>query len=146
MRKVGHLWILFVIGTALLFAAFGCCAFPAPPVVKNEVVSFENIYFDLDKAVIDESGKVLLQKYAPLFKAMDGKNIVVEGYCDERGSTKHNLVLSQKRADAVANYLVELGVPQEKLTAVGSSVDKSMVAGSSAEAWAKSRRAQFTIK
>ena len=84
---------------------------------KAQVV--ENIFYDFDKAVLRDESKLALDSMVMLLK--DHPNIVIEmaAHTDRIGSDKYNNGLSQRRAQSVVDYLVENGIPRERLKPAG---------------------------
>ena len=82
----------------------------------------QDAYFDYDKSDIREEARAVLTKDADAIKAIlaDFPNaaIGVEGHCDERGSAEYNLGLGDRRATAAKDFLVQLGVPADKLKTI----------------------------
>jgi len=70
----------------------------------------------------------------------------VEGHCDERGTIEYNLVLGQKRAEAVKDYLVKLGIEEKRIKTISYGKEMPVDPGHTEEAWAKNRRAHFRIE
>ncbi len=75
--------------------------------------------FDFDKAIIKPEGKAKLDEAVARYKGKKLDKIVITGHTDRLGSAKYNEKLSQKRADAVKDYLVAKGVDKTKITASG---------------------------
>jgi peptidoglycan-associated lipoprotein len=71
---------------------------------------------------------------------------VIEGHCDERGTVEYNLALGQRRADAAMKYLADLGVNRAGIATVSYGKERPLDPGQNEEAWAKNRRANFTVK
>ena len=82
----------------------------------------QDAYFDYDKSDIREDARAALTRNADALKAIfdDFPNsvIVVEGHCDERGSAEYNLGLGDRRAQSAKDFLVQLGVPADKLRTI----------------------------
>jgi peptidoglycan-associated lipoprotein len=72
--------------------------------------------------------------------------LLIEGHCDERGTSEYNIALGERRATAVMNYLVSLGIPKGALSTVSFGKEKPLDPGHNEEAWAKNRRAHFVLK
>ena len=72
-------------------------------------------------------------------------NIIVEGHCDERGTTEYNLALGERRATETKKYLVELGVPEGRIKTISYGEERPLDPGHTEAAWAKNRRAQFVL-
>jgi peptidoglycan-associated lipoprotein len=77
-----------------------------------------DVFFGYDSWTISEEGRQALMQDAQWIKANAGAMVKIEGHCDERGTLAYNLVLGEKRAKAVRNYLVELGVSANRLSVV----------------------------
>jgi len=111
-----------------------------------EAYEFANIYFDFDKALIKDDSKAILTKHANWLKANNAVNITIAGNCDERGTAEYNLALGQRRADAAAKYLTNLGVAKKRIKTVSYGKEKPLDPGHNEEAWAKNRRDEFVIQ
>lgn len=77
-----------------------------------------DVFFGYDSWTISEEGRQALMQDAQWIKANGSALVKIEGHCDERGTLAYNLVLGEKRAKAVRNYLVELGVSANRLSVV----------------------------
>jgi OOP family OmpA-OmpF porin len=128
---------------------------PAPeaPVVVPPVVTpaaapdkLEAIYFDFDKYVIMPEGREALKRNAEWLQKNAGAKVVVEGNCDERGTNEYNMALGQRRADAAAKYLVDLGVAKDRVGTVSFGEEKPICTESNEACWSKNRRDDFRVK
>ncbi|MBP2683653.1 MAG: peptidoglycan-associated lipoprotein, partial [Deltaproteobacteria bacterium] len=72
--------------------------------------------------------------------------LLIEGHCDERGTAEYNLALGERRAVAVMNYLVSLGVPKGNLSTISFGEERPLDPGHDEGAWARNRRAHFVLK
>ncbi|PLX88895.1 MAG: peptidoglycan-associated lipoprotein [Desulfuromonas sp.] len=104
------------------------------------------VYFDYDQYVLTESAKETLYANAQIMKAAPALQVIVEGHCDERGSDEYNLALGERRALATKNHLVSLGVSADQLGTLSYGEEVPLVLGRSEDAWAKNRRAEFTLQ
>src|SRR5512138_847610 len=77
-----------------------------------------DVYFGYDSWTISEEGQQVLKRNAQWLRAHGMTRVIVEGHCDERGSSAYNLVLGEKRAKSVRNFLTDLGVKSDRLTIV----------------------------
>jgi peptidoglycan-associated lipoprotein len=129
---------------------------PANPIPANfgqdwptDVKQFEadTVYFDFDRAVVKDSEKSKIQAVADYFK--DPKNsanhLVIEGHCDERGTEGYNLALGDRRALAVRDQLIQLGVGADKIHTVSYGLSRPAVLGHNEAAWSKNRRGVFVL-
>ena len=106
----------------------------------------EDIYFEFDQYILSDSAKQVLDKKAKWLKDYSSAKAQVEGHCDERGSAEYNLALGQKRADAVMQYLVSLGITANRLSTISYGKENPIDPGHTEEAWAKNRRAHLVLK
>jgi peptidoglycan-associated lipoprotein len=123
---------------------------PAPPPAPKmagwrEMFTDEvrDAYFDYDKANIRADAEQALRKTAEFLKKYPEAKVVVEGHCDERGSTEYNLALGDRRAAAVKEYLVNLGVPAGSINTVSYGKEKPFCMESSEACWQQNRRGHF---
>jgi peptidoglycan-associated lipoprotein len=106
---------------------------------------FAEIHFDFDRHDIREVDRPLLTKSAEVLKKFDFIKITVEGHCDERGTVEYNLALGEKRARAVADYLLSLGVLPERLKTVSYGKEVQVCQDANEECWFRNRRARLTV-
>ncbi len=103
------------------------------------------VHFDYDRADIRESDRTVLARNAEALKRFDFLKVTVEGHCDERGSVEYNLALGERRAKSAYDYLVQLGVPAERLKSVSYGKEVPLCTDANEACWARNRRAKFTI-
>jgi peptidoglycan-associated lipoprotein len=123
---------------------------PAPP-VQAEQPSIDELfrkevrdaYFDYDKADLRADTRTGLSKTADFLKSNPQIKVTIEGHCDERGSTEYNLGLGDRRASAVKQYLVSLGIPAERLSTVSYGKEKPFCMESNEACWQQNRRGHF---
>jgi peptidoglycan-associated lipoprotein len=102
-------------------------------------------YFDYDSAAIRPDAREALQKSADFLKNYPNTRVTIEGHCDERGSTEYNLALGQRRANAVKEYLVSLGIPADHLSTTSWGKEKPFCTDSSEACYQQNRRGHFTL-
>jgi peptidoglycan-associated lipoprotein len=100
-------------------------------------------YFDYDSAEIRADAKDVLRKDADFFRRYPTMRITIEGHCDERGSTEYNLALGDRRANAVKQYIVSLGIPADRLNTVSYGKEKPFCMEATEACYAKNRRGHF---
>jgi peptidoglycan-associated lipoprotein len=100
-------------------------------------------YFDYDSAEIRPDAREALRKTADFLKKYPNMRITIEGHCDERGSTEYNLALGVRRANAVREYLVSLGIPSDRLNPTSFGKEKPFCMQSTEACYAQNRRGHF---
>jgi peptidoglycan-associated lipoprotein len=100
-------------------------------------------YFDYDSAEIRPDARDALRKTADFLKKYPNMRITVEGHCDERGSTEYNLALGDRRANAVKQYLISLGLPADRFNTVSFGKEKPFCMESTEACYAQNRRGHF---
>ncbi|HXM96631.1 MAG TPA: peptidoglycan-associated lipoprotein Pal [Candidatus Dormibacteraeota bacterium] len=100
-------------------------------------------YFDLDKADIRPDAREALGKTAEFLRNYPQLKVTIEGHCDERGSTEYNLGLGDRRASAVKQYLVSLGISADRLTTVSYGKEKPFCMEANEDCYQKNRRGHF---
>ena len=113
---------------------------------KVEKIEFEDIRFDFDKSTIEPAARMTLKKLADWLMKNKNYALAIAGHCDERGTVEYNLALGQRRADAAMKYLVDLGVNKVDVATISYGKERPLDSGHNEEAWAKNRRANFTVK
>jgi peptidoglycan-associated lipoprotein len=105
----------------------------------------DDVYFDYDQYELTDATRALLGKHAEWLRARPAAKVMVEGHCDERGTVDYNLALGDKRARAVREHLVSLGIPEDRLSAISLGKERPKDPGHDEAAWAKNRRAHFAV-
>ena len=105
----------------------------------------KDAYFDYDKADIRTDARDALSQTAQFLRSYPQLKIVVEGHCDERGSTEYNLALGDRRAAAAKQFLVSLGISADRLETVSYGKEKPFCSASTEECWQQNRRAHFVM-
>ena len=136
-------------GSATATAAVSVNAPPPPPPPKEPSIDeiwareVQDAYFDTDKADIRADARQALASTAEFFKAHPSVKATIEGHCDERGSTEYNLGLGDRRAAAVKQYLVSLGVSASQLSTVSFGKEKPFCQEHGEPCWQQNRRGHF---
>jgi peptidoglycan-associated lipoprotein len=105
--------------------------------------SLKTVYFAFDRYDLSEDTLRILKDNASTLAANPSWQVRVDGHCDERGTIEYNLELGAKRARAVMDYLVSLGVPADRLETRSYGEERPEDSGHTESAWAKNRRAEF---
>lgn len=117
----------------------------AMPGEKELGTKVEDIHFDFDKSDIKDNDKPTLKNLYGMLSEDTKTNVVVEGNCDERGTSEYNLALGDRRASAAKSYLVTLGVPSTRIKTISYGKEKPLCTESTEECWAKNRRDHFVL-
>lgn len=110
----------------------------------NEMDVLRPVYFDYDRSEIRPDQRPVLQQNATWLRQNPTVRILVEGHCDERGTREYNQALGNRRAAATRDYLVSLGVSQDRIEIISYGEERPIAQGNDEAAWARNRRAQFT--
>jgi peptidoglycan-associated lipoprotein len=102
-------------------------------------------YFDYDKSDLREDGRASLQKDAQFLKKWSSIVVSIEGHCDSRGSSEYNLALGSRRATAVKDYLVSLGMAANRITVVSKGKEQPFCGEETEACWQQNRRGHFII-
>ncbi|GJL56497.1 MAG: hypothetical protein NPIRA02_36290 [Nitrospirales bacterium] len=109
--------------------------------------TLSDIFFDYDQYILrghdlsalETNAKVLLGRYPK-------KKLLIQGHCDERGTEEYNLVLGVRRAQAVKDYLADLGVPPENMQVLSYGKSKPFCSEHSPTCWKHNRRSHFVFQ
>jgi peptidoglycan-associated lipoprotein len=124
---------------------------PPPPAVHQPTIqelfdkAVKDAYFDYDKADIRADARDALSQTAQFLRSSPQVKIVVEGHCDERGSTEYNLALGDRRAAAAKQFLASLGITADRMETVSYGKEKPFCSASTEECWQQNRRAHFVM-
>ncbi len=123
---------------------------PKGPVITGlDILTREgqDAYFDYDKNDLREDARAALTRDADVLKrifAMDSRfTVVIEGHCDERGSAEYNLGLGDRRATAAKEFLVQLGVPADRLKTISYGKERPQCTDANEDCYQKNRRAHL---
>lgn len=118
---------------------------PPPPPPVLEQAQLQTVYFDFDKFALKAEAKAQLDANYALLAEFSDAMIKLEGHCDERGTVEYNIALGDKRANAAWDYLVGLGLDENRISTISYGEERPAVTGSNEAAWDKNRRCEFKI-
>ncbi len=113
---------------------------PLPP---PEPLALDDVYFDFDRFSIRGDAQMALEANAQRLRDDENWSLTIEGHCDERGTVAYNLVLGERRAEAVKQYLQDLGIPGWKINIVSYGKEKPFCRDHNEDCWQENRRAHF---
>src|ERR1700678_3068597 len=120
---------------------------PPPPMAPpQQKLVLRGVHFDFNKSKIRPGDAAILDEAVSSLKANPNVTINVNGYCDAIGSEEYNLKLSERRADAVVNYLVNAGIPSSQLIPHGYGKTDFVATNDTAEGRAENRRVELVPK
>lgn len=108
--------------------------------------SLRDIHFDFDRYDIRPEDTRVLDANVAWLKAHRDDLILIEGHCDERGTTEYNLALGERRAKATMSYLAGQGVQTSRITLISYGKERPVCAEHTEACWARNRRAHFLVK
>ena len=129
---------------------------PAPPtedeIFKNKTLEQLNAekpladtFFGYDSTDLSAEARGLLQKDVDWMKKWTTTKVMVEGHADSRGTNEYNLALGERRADAVRDYMVSLGVPANRITIVTKGKEQPVCTEENESCWQRNRRGHFIV-
>lgn len=126
------------------------CGCPPDPLMyvdeQNNMIRNQKIYFDFDKSDVKPVSYGLLNTIADTLDARpDIKHVDIIGHTDSVGTDEYNQKLSERRANAVRDYLIEQGVSPDRLTAIGKGESDPIDTNDTVEGRSRNRRVQFEI-
>jgi peptidoglycan-associated lipoprotein len=101
--------------------------------------------FDYDQFTLREDARASLQRNADWLRRWTSTRITIEGHCDSRGTSEYNLALGERRANAVREYLVSLGIAADRLVTVSMGEEAPTCVEESEACWQRNRRGHFVV-
>lgn len=105
----------------------------------------DRVFFAFDSSELSPQARRVLQRQAEWLKAHDEVDAIIEGHTDERGTREYNLALGERRANAAKNYLVALGIAENRLETLSYGKERPAVLGQGEQVWSKNRRAVLKV-
>lgn len=112
----------------------------------SAAAGLRDVFFAYDSWTISEEGRQALSRDAEWLKSNPAIALKVEGHCDERGTSAYNLVLGEKRAKAVRNFLVELGINAGRLSVVSYGKERPFCNEHAESCYQQNRRGHLVVK
>lgn len=119
----------------------------APGSQEDLVVNVgDRVFFAFDRYDLNETSRATLEKQAAWLEKFPNVTVTIEGHADERGTREYNLGLGERRANAVKDYLMALGISSDRLNTVSYGEERPVALGSNEAAWAQNRRAVTVVR
>ena len=129
---------------------------PTPAAVREDPMSedlatlnqrgyLKDAFFDYDKASLRDDARSVLTGDADWLNRYASVRILIQGHCDERGTSAYNLALGERRANAARDYLVSLGVDGSRIGTVSYGKERPFCEQSTESCWQENRRAHVVI-
>lgn len=116
---------------------------PKETTIEDITRMMQPVFFDYDKSDIRDDQTAALQNNASVLKQNPTANVLIEGHCDERGTVEYNLALGDRRAKTAKDYLVNLGIAENRISVISYGESRPFADGHDEDAWHQNRRAQF---
>ena len=147
---------IFLATTVLAFSLCACenrteviyTVLMVPPenAEPGDDVNFKNtindhVFFSLNSSTLSEDAKRILDEQVSWLNRNSNTVVIIEGHADERGNSKYNLQLSERRAEAVKNYLIAKGLLKTRIRAASFGKEHPEFVGHNEDTWSKNRAA-----
>lgn len=106
----------------------------------------EDIYYDFDSSALGDMAKEVLSRKAEWLRMATDASVIIEGHCDERGTSAYNIALGDRRAESAKAFLLDLGINADQLSTISYGEERPVDMGKNEESWAKNRRAHFVVE
>ena len=127
---------------------------PAPAPTDEEIYKSKSlddlsrelapVFFELDSSQLNDAARPVLQKNTEWLKRWPAR-ITIEGHADSRGTAEYNLALGERRASAVRDYLVSLGVAANRIQIVSKGKESPFCTEENEACWHQNRRGHFIV-
>jgi len=105
----------------------------------------QDVHFDYDRYDLRSEDRATLQQNSEWLKEHAGAKVEVEGHCDSRGTVEYNLALGAKRAKAVKDYLVSLGIAADRMSTISYGEELPLCHEENEACWSRNRRAHSVV-
>jgi len=112
----------------------------------QEVPEIQTVYFDLDQSSLRSEARATLQRNYEEIRKHPNWELLIEGHCDQRGTTEYNLALGQRRAASVRTYYMGLGLSGSRIATISYGKESLSCDQDSEDCWGKNRRGVSKIR
>ena len=109
----------------------------------NREAPLSDVFFEYDVAELSDAARAVLQKNADWMRRWTSTRVLVEGHADSRGTNEYNLALGERRASAVRDYLVGLGIAENRMTIRSKGEEEPQCKDDVESCWSLNRRGRF---
>lgn len=106
----------------------------------------DKVFFAFDSAEVSNEMKQNLEEQSLYLKKNPDVNVVMEGHCDERGSTEYNLALGALRAGNAAHVLIKDGIEPSRIRTISYGKERPQYFGTGEQVWSKNRNATTRVE
>lgn len=110
-----------------------------------EIFKAYTVLFDFDSSALRAGERSKIASVADHLKGNAMSAVLVEGHCDERGTEEYNRALGERRATAIREELIRLGIDPKRVDTISYGKDRPADPGHNEEAWRKNRRGEFVL-
>ena len=128
------------------FERYGGAAGSELSAAERYALGLQTVFFDFDQFSLSGSARETLRRNAEILHSRPEILVEIQGNCDDRGSEEYNLALGEQRARSAKDYLVDSGVPRERISTVSFGESNPAAAGQSEDAWQLNRRDDLVPK
>ena len=111
--------------------------------MDREAFKADTVYFDFDKSAVTPAEAPKIETVVDYLKKNPNDALLIEGHCDERGTEEYNRALGERRALALRDLAIKLGLDAERVRTISYGEDHAADPGHNDAAWAKNRRGEF---
>lgn len=111
----------------------------------NREAPLQPVFFGYDSSEVDAAARGVIESNAQVLEQNPTWVVAIEGHCDSRGTPEYNLALGERRAYAVRDYLIGLGVSADRVQTISYGEEFPFASGENEDAWQSNRRAHFVI-
>jgi peptidoglycan-associated lipoprotein len=107
--------------------------------------ALRTVFFDFNSATLTPAARTALSSNIEFMRNNANVRIQIEGHCDERGGVQYNLALGERRARAVRDYMVSMGIEARRMSTISFGKERPLAFGHDETAWSQNRRGNFVI-
>ena len=113
--------------------------------VDSAATTLKRLYFGYDSTGVTGDSASALEHDVAILQKNPETRIEIQGHADERGTTEYNLALGQRRAEAVKDRMVRMGITGSRLATISYGEERPLVSAQNESAWSQNRRAEFRV-